>query len=91
MTDPTIESSVPICLEEVDDLMMIAIRVSTQDHGDGEALDAFHTGNPPPIDGPLVGMVSDPSPVPPSKVDHHRTAVYVIYLRLTRICEQCSH
>ena len=29
------------------DLMMIAIGVSTQDHGDGEAPDAFHAGNPP--------------------------------------------
>jgi hypothetical protein len=29
MTDPTIESNIPIRLEEVDDLMMIAIRVST--------------------------------------------------------------
>jgi hypothetical protein len=29
MMDPTIESNIPIRLEEVDDLMMIAIRVST--------------------------------------------------------------
>ena len=65
MTDPTIKSSVPICLEEVDDLMMTAIGVSTQDHGDGEAPDAFHASNPPPIDGPLIGVVSDPPPVPP--------------------------
>ena len=64
MTDPTTESSVPICLEEVDDLMMTAIGVFTQDHGDGETLDAFHTDNPPPIDGPLIGVVSDPPPVP---------------------------
>ena len=35
MMDPTIESSVPIRLDEVDDLMMTAIEVSTQDHGDG--------------------------------------------------------
>ena len=91
MTDPTIELSVPIRLEEVDDLMMIAIGVSTQDHGDGEALDAFHASNPPPTDGPLVGVVSDPPLVPPSKVDHHHTAIHVIYLNLTRICEQCSH
>ena len=62
--DPTIKSSVPIHLEEVDDLMMTAIGVSTQDHGDGEAPDAFHTDNPPLIDGPLIGMVSDPPPVP---------------------------
>jgi hypothetical protein len=42
--DATIKSSVPICVEEVDDLMMTAIGVSTPDHGDREALDAFHTG-----------------------------------------------
>ena len=78
-------------MEEVDDLMMIAIGVSTQDHGDREALDAFHADNPPPTDGSLIGMVSDPPPVPPSKVDHHRTVVHVVYLHLTRICEQCSH
>ena len=54
MMDPTIESSIPILLEEVDDLMMIAIGVSTQDPGDGEAPDAFHTSNSPPIDGPLI-------------------------------------
>jgi hypothetical protein len=38
---------------------------------DGEATYAFHTGNPPPIDGPLVDVVSHP-PVPPLEVDHHR-------------------
>ena len=70
-------------MEEVDDLMMIAIGVSTHDHGDREALDAFHTGNPPPTDGPLVSVVSHPPPVPPSKVDHHHTAVHVVYLHLT--------
>ena len=81
--DPTIESSIPIHLEEADDLMMTAIGVSTLDCGDGEALDAFHAGNPPPIDGPLVNVVSHPPLVPPSKVDHHRTAVHVVYLHLT--------
>jgi hypothetical protein len=30
-------------VEEVDDLMMTAIGVSTPDHGDREAPDAFHT------------------------------------------------
>ena len=81
--DAIIDSSVPIHVEEVDDLMMVAIGVSTPDHGDGEASDAFHTGNPPPIDGPLIGMVSHPPLVLPSKVDHHRTAVHVVYLHLT--------
>ena len=56
-TDPTIKSSIPICLEEVDDLMMIAIGVSTH-RGDGVALDALHASNPPPIDGPLISVVS---------------------------------
>jgi len=73
MMDPTIESSIPIRLEEVDDLMMTAIRVSTQDHGDGEAPDAFHASNPPPTDEPLIGMVSNSPPVPPLKVDCNRT------------------
>jgi hypothetical protein len=89
--DATIKSSVPIYVEEVDDLMMTTIGVSTQDHGNGKALDAFHVDNPPPIDEPLVGVVSDPPPVPSSKVYHHRTVVHVVYLHLTRICEPCSH
>jgi len=72
-------------LEEVDGLMMTAIGVSMQDHGDREAPDAFHASNPPLIDEPLVGVVSDPPPVPPSKMDHHLTTVHVIYLHLTRI------
>ena len=71
--DSTIESSVLIHLEEVDDLMMITIGVSTQDHGDGESPDAFHIGNPPPTDGPLISMVSNLPLVLPSKVDHHHT------------------
>ena len=33
--DPTIESSIPIHVEEVDDLMLIAIGVSMLDHADG--------------------------------------------------------
>ena len=83
MRDATIESSIPIHVEEVDDLMMITIGVSTLYHGDGEALDAFHDSNPPLIDGPLIGVVSHPPLVPPSKVDHHRIDVYVVYLHLT--------
>jgi len=83
MRDATIDSSVPIHVEELDDLMMTSTRVSTSDHGDGEALDAFHTGNPPPTDGPLIDVVSHLPLVPPSKVDHHRTIVHVVYLHLT--------
>ena len=63
--------------------MMIAILLSMPDHGDGEAPDAFHTDNPPPTDGPLIGMVSHPPPVPCSKVDHHCTVVHVVFLHLT--------
>ena len=70
-------------MEEVDNRMMTAIGVPTQDRGDGEAPDAFHAGNPPPTDGPLVGVVSHPPPVPPSKVDHHRITIHVVYLHLT--------
>ena len=87
----TIETIVPIHVEEVDDMMIIAIGVSTPDHGDGEAPDAFNAGKPPPTDKPLIGIVSHPPPVPPSKVDHHCTVVHVVYLHLTRICEQCSN
>ena len=79
----TIESSVPTHMEELDDLMMTAIGVSTSDHGDGEALDVFHADNPPLTDRPLIGVVSHPPPVPPLKVDHHCTAVHVVYLHLT--------
>ena len=89
--DPTIELSIPIHLEEVDDLMMTTIRVSLQDHGDGEAPDAFHADNPPSTDGPLIGMVSDPPPVPPSKVDHHCTTIHVVYLHLTRVYASNAH
>jgi hypothetical protein len=63
MRDATIKSSVPIRVEEVDDMMMTAIGVSTPDHGE-KAPDAFHASNPPPTDGPLINMVSHPPPVP---------------------------
>ena len=56
----------------------------------GEGLEAFQAGNPSLADGPLIGMVSH-LPVPPLKVNHHRIAVYVVYLHLTRVCEQFSH
>jgi len=83
MRDATIELSVPIHVEEVDDMMMIAIGVSMPDRGHAEATDAFHASNLPRTYGPLVGMVSHPSPVLPSKVDHHHTIVHVGYLHLT--------
>jgi hypothetical protein len=82
MRDATIKSSVPIRVEEVDDMMMTAIGVSMPDRDDGEAPNAFHANNPPPTDGPFVDVLSHPPPVPPSKVDHHRSAVHVVYLHL---------
>ena len=57
---------------------------------DGEALEAFHAGNPPPTDGPLVSMVFHP-PVPPLEVDHHYTAIHVVYLHLTRVYTSNAH
>jgi hypothetical protein len=81
--DTTIELNIPIHVEEVDDLMMTAIGVSMPDHGDGEAPYAFHADNPPSTDGPLIGVDSQPPPVPPSKVDHHHNVVHVVYLHLS--------
>ena len=40
---------------------------------DVESLEAFNTGNPPLIDGSLIGLLSNPL-VPSLKVDHHRAS-----------------
>ena len=88
--DATIELSIPIHVEEVDDMMMTAIGVSTLDHGDGEAPDAFHADNPSLTDRPLVDVVSHPPPVPHSKADHHRTTVHVVYLYLTEYASNAN-
>ena len=45
----------------------------TRSSVDGEAPKAFHVGNPPPTDEPLVGMVSHLL-VSPLEVDHHRSS-----------------
>jgi hypothetical protein len=37
---------------------------------DMESLEDFYSGNPPPIEGSLIGVVSHP-PVSPLAVDHH--------------------
>jgi hypothetical protein len=65
--DPTIELSAPIHEEVLDKLVMAAMGLGAQDLGSGEALEAFHASNRPPIDGPLIGVVSLPS-VHPSEV-----------------------
>ena len=52
----------------------------TLDHGRGESLEAFSAGHPPPIDRPLVGMVSHPPLVPPDKVIFLCTPVLVVSL-----------
>ena len=62
----------------------------TRSSVDGEAPEAFHTGNPPPINGPLIGVVSHPL-VPPLEVDHHHTAIHVVYLYLTRVYASNAH
>ena len=62
----------------------------TRSSVDGEVLEAFYAGNPPPIDGPLIDVVSYP-PIPPLEVDHHRTAVHVVYLHLTRVYVSNAH
>ena len=40
---------------------------------DVESPEAFNANNPPPIDGSLIGQLSNP-PVPPLEVDHHRSS-----------------
>ena len=43
---------------------------------DVESPKAFNASNPPPIDRPLIGLLSNPL-VPPFKVDHHRSSSYL--------------
>ena len=40
---------------------------------DVESPEAFNAGNPPPTDGSLVGLLSNPL-VPPFELDHHRSS-----------------
>ena len=48
------------------------------DHGRGESPVAFNAGHPPPIDGPLIGVVSHLLPVPDDEVIFSCTAVHVV-------------
>jgi hypothetical protein len=45
----------------------------TRSSVDVESPEAINTGNPPLINGSLVGLLSNP-PVPPLEVDHHRSS-----------------
>ena len=45
----------------------------TRSSVDVESSEAFNTGNPPPKDGSLIGLLSN-LPVPPFEVDHHRSS-----------------
>ena len=50
------------------------------DRGRGESLEAFSAGHPPLIDGPLIGMVSHLSLVPPTKVIFLCAGIHVVSL-----------
>ena len=78
--DPTIESRVTIYEDDLDQWVMKVMGAYMMDHGRGEALVAFSTGHPPPIDGPLVVVASHPLPVPPNEVIFSCTAVHVVSL-----------
>ena len=52
----------------------------TLDHGRGESPKAFNADHPPLTDGPLVGMVSHPPPVPTDEVIFLCTVVHVVSL-----------
>ena len=78
--DPTIESRVTIHEDDLDQWVIKVMGEYTMDHDRGESLVAFSAGHPPPIDGPLIGMVSHPPPVPPEKVIFLCTAIHVVSL-----------
>ena len=78
--DPTIESRVTICEDDLDQWVMKVMGEYTMDHGRGESLMAFSAGHPPLTDGPLVGVVSHPPPVPPDEVIFSCTAIHVVSL-----------
>ena len=66
--DPIIELRVTI---HEDDLNQWVIKVMGEymlDHGRGESSEAFNADHPPLTNGPLVGMVSHPPPVPTDDV-----------------------
>ena len=56
--DPTIESRVTICEDDLDQRVMNVMGEYTLDRGIGESPEAFSADHPPSTDGPLVGLVS---------------------------------
>jgi hypothetical protein len=59
---------------------MKVMREYTMDRRSRESPMAFNVGHPPLIDGPLIGAVSHPPPVPPDEVIFLCTAVHVVSL-----------
>ena len=87
--DPTIESRVTICEDDLDQWVMKVMGEYTLDHGRGESPKAFNADHPPLTDGPLVGMVSHPPPVPTDEVIFFHVPLFMLFLfiKLTRVCK----
>jgi len=66
--------------DDLDQLVMKVMGEYTLDRGMGESPEAFSAGHPPTTDGPLIGVVSHPPPVPPYEVIFSCTAVHVVSL-----------
>jgi len=66
--NPTIESRVTIHEDDLDQWVMKVMGEYTMDHGRRESPVAFSAGHPPPTDGPLIGVVSYPLPIPLDEV-----------------------
>ena len=66
--------------DDLDQWVMKVMGEYTLDRGRGESLEAFSTDHPPPIDGPLIGMVSHPPLVPTDEVIFLCTAILVVSL-----------
>ena len=54
--------------DDLDQWVMKVMGEYTMDRGIGESPVAFSAGHPPPIDGPLIDVVSHPLPVPPNEL-----------------------
>ena len=78
--DPTIESRVTIREDDLDQQVMKVMGEYTMDHGRRESPVAFSAGHPPPTDGPLIGVVSHPPPIPPDEVIFSCITVHVVSL-----------
>ena len=87
--DPTIESRVTIHVDDLDQWVMKVMGEYTLDRGRGESSEAFNTSHPPPIDEPLVDMVSHMPLVPLNEVIFSCTALFMLFLfiKLTRVCK----